>query len=100
MYVRFANQGEFVTSFAVVWPGGGTDRTKVIPKYEETTIDLSIYKLPDGTGCWARAYITLGPNHDSEDGFTYNEQSQQTALYELYGTVFAPRFQYNGLDPK
>lgn len=97
MYVNFKNSGEFVSSFAVEWDGGESDRTKEVAKGQTATIDLSKYTLADETSCWARAYIVAGPNHDSEDNFNYDKESGLTAYYELYGSAVRPRFRFNGI---
>jgi hypothetical protein len=95
MFVNFANNAHCVSSFAVEWNGGESDRTKEIGEGETATIDLSKYVLADGTPCWARAYIVLGPNHDSGDNF--DKQDTGTAYYELKGSAAFPRFAFHGI---
>jgi hypothetical protein len=97
MYVNFANNGHVVSSFAVEWNGGETDRTKEISEGQTASIDLSRYAavLPNGTSCWARAYPVAAPNHDSGDNF--NVQSGGTAYYELRGSAVRLYFEYHGI---
>ncbi|MDX6696963.1 MAG: hypothetical protein QOE65_360 [Solirubrobacteraceae bacterium] len=98
MYVNFKNSAHCVSSFALEWNGGETDRTKEVKEGDTATIDLSNYaKLADGTSCWARAYVVAGTNHDSEDNFNYDLHSQLTAYYELVGSAAHPRFKFNGI---
>jgi hypothetical protein len=99
MRVRFTNQGEFVTSFAVEWNGGETDRTPEQAGGTTATIDLDKYQIAPGTSCWARAYIVAGVNHDSQDNFNYNPGPQAIPHYTIYGGASTPHFQPVAWDP-
>jgi hypothetical protein len=97
MIVEFSNQCfDTLSSFAVEWDGGETARTEIIGN-TTATIDLSTYNIPDGKSCWARAYVQLGPNHDSGSNFTYHPNGN-SVTYTLTGTVDSTSFSCDGCD--
>ena len=98
MQIVFQNHSGADSSFAVEWNGGQTGRTPVISAGQSTTLDMSSdsYSTPDGTSCWARAYVQAGPNHDSGDNFTYRTNSTGVVVYTLTGGVDNPSFSMTG----
>jgi hypothetical protein len=98
MWAHFTNNSQTVSSFAVEWNGGQTNRTGQISETESASLDLSAYAaiLPLGTSCWARAYPVLAPNHDSRDNF--NVQTSGTASYEMVGGPGDLEFRYHGIS--
>jgi hypothetical protein len=90
--VIFHNNGGFATSFSIQWDGGESGRTEMTTNGDTISMDLTVLTIPDGTSCWARAYIQGGPNHDSGDNFTYAAADTSTAVYTISGTTLNPSF--------
>jgi hypothetical protein len=98
MIVHFNNDGSFECCFSVQWDGGQTDRTSEVGMGNSgggVDVDLSNAGIPDGTNCWARAYIIDGPNHDSADSFTYHANGNEVT-YTISRTTFNPSFSCDG----
>ena len=101
MKVTFYNEVQLVMSaFAIEWNGGNSARTAVIGFGESVTIDTEDpqqegEKIPDGTSCWARAYVQAAPNHDSSDNFTYHATAGPVE-YTLTGTLDDTSFSCQG----
>jgi hypothetical protein len=91
--VQFTNHGEFVCRFNIQWDGGETDRTEELSAGQSAFVDLKPYhkQIIHGTSCWARAFIVLGPNHDSGRNFTFGP-GDVPVEYTISGTTFSPRF--------
>ncbi|MEO6215414.1 MAG: hypothetical protein ABIO86_05250 [Sphingomonas sp.] len=91
--VQFTNHGEFVCRFNIQWDGGETDRTDELSAGQSVFVDLQPYhkQIHRGTSCYARAFIVLGPNHDSGRNFTYGP-ADEPVEYTISGTTFSPRF--------
>ena len=91
--VQFTNNGAFVCSFNIQWDGGETDRTEELQAGQSAFMDLRPYhkQIVHGTSCWARAYIVLGPNHDSGRNFTFGP-ADEPVEYTISGSVFDPSF--------
>ena len=91
MIVTFVNDCDYaVSSFSVQWNGGESDRTRLLtPNGDSAFIDMSQTKAPTGESCWARAYVQMGPNHDSSQNFTVGDPD---VTYTLTGTVDKPSF--------
>lgn len=98
--VEFHNRAGFASSFRVEWDGGECppDRTEVITAGGVAKVDLREYGVPEGTSCWARAYVQGGPNHDSGDNFNYGEDDSSTASYSITGTTLNPSFSLDIVD--
>ncbi|HYH08512.1 MAG TPA: hypothetical protein VEK11_15760 [Thermoanaerobaculia bacterium] len=90
--VIFHNNAGFATSFSIQWNGGETGRTEMTTKGDTITLDLTRISIPEGTSCWARAYVQGGPNHDSGDNFNYSRADTSTAVYTISGGTLNPSF--------
>ncbi|MEO7592981.1 MAG: DUF1842 domain-containing protein [Byssovorax sp.] len=98
MQIVFQNHAAADSSFSVQWNGGETGRTPVISAGQSVALNMSSssYSTPDGTSCWARAYVQGGPNHDSGENFTYSTSSNAVVVYTLTGGVDTPSFSMTG----
>ncbi|RON06247.1 hypothetical protein [Pseudomonas brassicacearum] len=96
--VEFHNRAGFASSFSVQWDGGETNRTNVITAGGVEKINLRTCGVPEGTSCWARAYVQGGPNHDSGDNFDYREGDSSIASYSITGTTLNPSFSLDIID--
>lgn len=90
--VIFHDNGGFCTSFSIQWNGGQTGRTGIVCLGQTVAMDLTRLNIPDGTSCWARAYIQGGPNHDSGDNFIFTRSDTSTAVYTISGGTLNPSF--------
>ena len=90
--VIFHNNAGFATSYSIQWNGGETGRTEMTTNGKTITMDLTRISIPEGTSCWARAYVQGGPNHDSGDNFNYSRGDTSTAVYTISGGTLNPSF--------
>ncbi|MEO8378339.1 MAG: hypothetical protein ABI779_01625 [Acidobacteriota bacterium] len=90
--VIFHNNAGFDTSYSIQWNGGQTGRTEMTMNGKTITLDLTRISIPEGTSCWARAYVQGGPNHDSGDNFNYSSTDASTAVYTISGGTLNPSF--------
>ena len=95
MQVQFYNEGYFVCSFSIQWNGGQSERTNEVEQGDNATIDTTNLGIPDGTSCWARAYIVDGSNHDSSENFTFHADAPEVQ-YTITGTTSDPSFSCSG----
>ncbi|UOQ73037.1 hypothetical protein [Hymenobacter cellulosilyticus] len=95
MIVVFVNNCVADSSFSIQWNGGQSNRTAVIQYGQSVSIDTSTVNIPNGTSCWARAYVQTGPNHDSSDNFTFPTNE---VTYTLTGGVDDPEFSCSGCN--
>ena len=84
MKVTFVNSAAADSSFSVQWNGGESNRTPVLMSGQNAYIDMANTSAPEGTSCWARAYVQGGPNHDSGSNFNVGSSN---VTYILTGTV-------------
>ena len=99
MTVHFNNNGAFECQFSVQWDGGETSRSSMVGMGNPNGgTDISMPgngNPPDGTSCFARAYIVDGPNHDSRDAFIYHADAA-TVTYSVSGTTYTSSFDCDG----
>jgi len=89
--VCFHNTAGFNCTFNVQWNGGESPRTSETSNGETACMDISTLSIPDGTSCWARAFIDAGPNHDSGGNFNYSVNGG-SATYSISGATIDPSF--------
>jgi hypothetical protein len=98
--VSCTNCGGFVGALSALWNHAGqefeSETTDKYPVDQTKAIDLKPYhskgQIATGDSVWLRWHMVGGPNHDSGENVTFDENSDANVNYTITGGVDNPRF--------